>query len=59
MPLLPDTKILIAEYGNANFDYGELPDGDEDAEDAAMRVIRAKETLVSHLETHYTPTPKA
>ena len=56
MPLLPETKILIAEYGDANFTYGEDREGDRNLFD---QIQKTKETLVAHIETHYTATPQA
>ena len=59
MPLLPETKILIAEYGDAAFAYGEVEDGTEEASSAFVALATTKGNLVRHLENHYTPTPKA
>lgn len=59
MPLLPETKTLIAEYGDAAFAYGECDDGTEEASAAYADLAHAKGNLVRHLESHYTPTPQA
>jgi len=56
--LAPETKLLIGEYGNANFDWGEMPEGNPAAGTAAWRrVVAAKEALVAHLEENYVPKP--
>lgn len=58
MNLLPETKLLIGEYGNANFDFGELDDSDiEVIGKASKRMVAAKEALTAHLEAHYIPKP--
>ena len=57
--LNPQTKLLLAEYGNANFDFGELP-GDcppLEGTEAGKRVVAAKEALVADLEANYIPKP--
>jgi hypothetical protein len=56
LSLLPETKLLIGEYGNASFDWGEFPEGDPIAGTAAWkRVVAAEESLVAHLEENYAP----
>ena len=60
MRLLPETKLLIAEYGDAAFAYGVVEDGiDGDVSAAFADLTTANDNLVRHLETHYTPTPQA
>ena len=57
--LNPQTKLLLAEYGSANFDFGELPSDCSPVEgtEAGNRVVAAKEALVSDLEANYIPKP--
>lgn len=59
MPLLPETRLLIAAYGNANFDMGEVDCDSPDYPGVRDQFIHAKDALIDHLETRYTPTPKA
>jgi hypothetical protein len=58
MPLLPETEILLGEYGNAAFGLGNAFDCDPMKNELAHRMVKAKEALVEHLETHYTPAPR-
>lgn len=44
----PELKLLIAEFGNANFDYGEGESGDPESE--FRRVELSREALVEHLD---------
>ena len=55
----PQTKLLIGEYGNANFAYGDLGDDAalEEQRKASKRMITAKDALVAHLEENYIPKP--
>ena len=56
--LAPQTKLLITEYGNANFAFGELPDCPPvEGARSAERLVAAKDALVAHLEENYVPKP--
>ena len=57
--LHPQTKLLIGEYGDANYAYGEIGDdaSDEETHKAGRRMVTAKEALVAHLEENYIPKP--
>ena len=55
--LTPQTKLLIAEYGNASFAFGELPEDWVEGTRAAERLFAAKDALVAHLEENYVPKP--